>query len=567
MSVSTNLFRAGVARSLRSRAVAVLGFSFTIAVAGLLALSYRSLQRGEASTHVLAERRAEVILALLASALDRDMKAAQLSVLLPFRPHEPDLHDTDDLRDRFARAFARFPYPESFFVWTRVAGPDTAFYLFNRAERMPAWSRHPDTPTPYPAVLVRYPPDAHPLTPLLRDYAANNNRYAVFDAELGGSAYLVVAKVLTNQAGHAVDFIGFTVNHAWVRRHYFSDVAEAVLRVRDASRSASIAISDDTGSTVTQVGTAGPRRIVMQRTFSPLFFDPSVFSLTSSTPARPLWTTTVTMDDQIPSAVGGLNTQGTYLFLAVTAVVSLAGMLMTARAVRARAAVTEMHSEFISTVTHELKTPLASIRLMGETLGDGRENSVDAQRDYARLLSKEAWRLTRLIDNLLAYAAVSNIRKHASEPHEVAELVEDVLAHFQAQLTDQGFDVAIDIPTDLPRVRGDRTMLIHALENIIDNAIKYSTNGRRAIAIRCWHEPPWLHVAITDAGDGIPADELPRVCEKFYRGRGVRAGGSGLGLAIVSRVAAEHRGSVTLTSTPKAGTTVHLTLPVDQTRG
>ena len=132
--------------------------------------------------------------------------------------------------------------------------------------------------------------------------------------------------------------------------------------------------------------------------------------------------------------------------LAAMAVASVLGMLFTARTVTASAELAERRSEFISTVTHELKTPLASIRLLAETLGDGRYESVETIRDYAGLLSREAWRLTRLIDNLLAYASVSSARTPSTERHEVAELLDEVVAHFHPQLSEQSFEVTIEVP-------------------------------------------------------------------------------------------------------------------------
>jgi two-component system sensor histidine kinase SenX3 len=255
--------------------------------------------------------------------------------------------------------------------------------------------------------------------------------------------------------------------------------------------------------------------------------------------------------------------RGTYALLAAAAVASVIGMLLTARAARARAALATMQSDFVCGVTHELKTPLALIRLMAETLGQGRYNSLDTVRDYARMLSQESWHLTRLIDNLLTFARVTNSAgQHQFEPIEVAELVEDVLDRFHPQLAEKSFAVTVDVPAELPRIRGDRTMLLQALDNLVDNAIKYS-KGCRVLKVHAGTHDGHLRLQVADAGVGIAPEEIPRVFDKFYRGRVVGVSGSGLGLSIVKRIVEENGGLVEISSVLGEGTSVWLVLPVD----
>lgn len=248
--------------------------------------------------------------------------------------------------------------------------------------------------------------------------------------------------------------------------------------------------------------------------------------------------------------------------LAAAALASVVGMFLTARAVRARADLAAMQSDFVCTVTHELKTPLAFIRLLGETLGHRRYTSLETIADYARLLSQEAWRLTRLIDNILTFARVTNSgHRQQFEAIEVAEIVEDVLNHFRPQLAAKAFDVTVDMPADLPRACGDRAMLCQALDNLVDNAIKYSAD-RRVLQIGARMAGERMVLEVTDCGRGIATEEIPRVFDKFYRGRSGSTGGSGLGLSIVKRIMEEHHGDVELLSVPGEGTTVRLLLPV-----
>jgi signal transduction histidine kinase len=464
-----------------------LGLGLSVAVVGLLALSYPSVADRHRNSEMLAERRAEVLLALLSAAMDRDMKAVQVSVLLPFAPPDPVANPPTDLRDLVARTFVRFPYPESFFLWGGTAREVTAFYVFNRADRPPPWDRQPGPVAAFPAVVWRNPVGARPLIDAVKQHAAGTSRDVVFECALGGEPYQVIAK-RASKDGDASTIVGFTVNLAWARKHYFNELAASVLRVRNEAEAASIAFHDESGRRVASAGWLGARGPVLERQFSPVFFDPRLSSAApAGTEPNRLWTARVEAAPELTTFGAGLSVGGLYLMLAATAVASVLGMLFTTRRVMANAALAEQRSEFISTVTHELKTRLASIRLLAETLGDGRYGSVDAIRDYAGLLSREAWRLTRLIDNLLAYASISSSRTPSTELHEVAELLDEVVAHFRPQLVDQKFVVTVDIPPDLPRVRGDRTALLHALDNLVDNAIKYSA-GTRELTIRAWAE-------------------------------------------------------------------------------
>jgi len=538
-----------------------------VAVLGLLGLSYRSIEQWRRSDALLAEQRAEVMMTLLAASLSRDMRGAQVSVVLPLELVDIVQEPPYDLRDTFARALARFPYAESFFVWrSNPEGHGAAFDLFNRAGRPPSWDGCPAPVGIYPAVLCRDPIGASPLIEALRAGAASGHRFLIFDITLAGTDYQIVAKVISEpRAGVSYGVVGFAVNLQWVRQQYFSELVREVTRIGDADGFLSLAIEDDTGRAVVVTKPPAASGPVRQRVFSPLFFDSAMLPTLAPGRRDPRpWSAQVRMARERTLEA---PLRGTYTMLAAAAVASVVGMLLTARAARSQANLATMQSDFVYGVTHELKTPLSLIRLMAETLGQRRYNSVETLSDYARLLSQEAWRLTRLIDNLLAYARLSNApsgQRHV-EPIEIAELMEDVLDHFRPQLAEKGFDLTVEVSPELPRIRGDRVMLQQALDNLVDNAIKYSPD-RRALAVRAGVTPDGerLKLEIADRGVGIPAAEVPRVFDKFYRGCSVKAGGSGLGLAIVKRIVDENDGIVTIASAPDEGTTITLLLRMDK---
>ena len=183
--------------------------------------------------------------------------------------------------------------------------------------------------------------------------------------------------------------------------------------------------------------------------------------------------------------VGAAQGADEALLAAAAAALTLAlGLMLAIRAVRAGVALTAMRSDFVSSVTHELKTPLANIRAMADTLAR-RPIGGDTVRDYAELLMQEAKRLTRLVDNLLAYARVTDVTEmYSFEPIAPSELVDDVLQNFRHPLAEREFKVEVDMPVDLPLVRADRTAMMLALDNLVDNAIRYSPRERSCASRR-----------------------------------------------------------------------------------
>jgi two-component system phosphate regulon sensor histidine kinase PhoR len=245
----------------------------------------------------------------------------------------------------------------------------------------------------------------------------------------------------------------------------------------------------------------------------------------------------------------------------LAAVGAVIALLVTMRGVRVAAELAAMKSDFVSSVTHELKTPLAGIRLIADTLAHGRYNSPETIREYATMLSREGKHLTGLIDNLLACARVSDARQpYTFEPVDAADVIEEALEHFHTQLVEQRFTVDVDVPDDLPALSADRPALVHALQNLIDNAIKYS-DGTRELHLSAQSAERRVTISVADRGVGIRDSDLKRVCDKFFRGRNARTSGSGLGLAIAQQIVQAHGGRLAIESALGRGTRVDVVVP------
>jgi two-component system phosphate regulon sensor histidine kinase PhoR len=146
-----------------------------------------------------------------------------------------------------------------------------------------------------------------------------------------------------------------------------------------------------------------------------------------------------------------------------------------------------------------------------------------------------------------------------------ADLVEDALQGFRPTLANLEFELVIDVPPDLPQVSVERPAMIQALDNLIDNAIKYSTKTRH-LSVTGRASAKAVTFSVRDKGSGIACEDLARVFERFYRGRNVSVSGSGLGLPIAKRIVESHGGRIAVRSAVGVGTEVDVTLPVSGRR-
>jgi len=224
----------------------------------------------------------------------------------------------------------------------------------------------------------------------------------------------------------------------------------------------------------------------------------------------------------------------------------------------------QMRADFVANAGHELKTPLASLVGFIETLlGAARDDTVARER-FLGIMRGEAGRMTRLVDDLLSLSRIE-LNEHVAPTSRVplASLIEQVADALELRAGERGMRLSLVLPEDLPEVQGDEDELAQVFQNLIDNAIKYGKpNTEITIAARAG-EPltatsSLVHIAVTDRGDGIPSEHLPRLTERFYRvdtARSRELGGTGLGLAIVKHILNRHRGRLEISSRLGVGST------------
>lgn len=246
-------------------------------------------------------------------------------------------------------------------------------------------------------------------------------------------------------------------------------------------------------------------------------------------------------------------------------VMLLAGLGLVWANVRRELRLSRLKSDFVANVSHELKTPLALIRLYAETLELGRVPSQERRGEYYRVIGKESRRLTQLINNILDFSRIEAGRKeYRMVPSDLAHVVRDVVESYRFAIEKLGFTLEADLAEDLPALEIDPEAISQALINLLNNAIKYSPE-RKSIKVTLRRAEGRVLLSVADQGIGIPRPEQRRIFEKFYRVETSlvhTTKGSGLGLALVQHITEAHGGRVELVSAPGEGSTFTLALPL-----
>jgi signal transduction histidine kinase len=241
----------------------------------------------------------------------------------------------------------------------------------------------------------------------------------------------------------------------------------------------------------------------------------------------------------------------------------LAASYFIGRAVRREMALARTQADFVSAVSHEFRTPLASMRQLSELLAEGRVPLEARRQQYYESLAAESRRLQRLVENLLEFGQLeAGPRPYRIEPIDARALMESSVADFRSQLGRSDYRIEVNGGQTEAAVLADRNAMTLVFHNLLDNAVKYS--GGRAVRLYCESEGDRIAFSISDEGPGISAEDQRRIFQKFVRGASAAATnvkGTGLGLAMVKLIVSGHGGEVRVSSQPDAGSTFTVVLP------
>jgi len=290
-------------------------------------------------------------------------------------------------------------------------------------------------------------------------------------------------------------------------------------------------------------------------------------SLGSSFPGLKL---AYTLDDEAPPlGEWGLRRSFYLIVLFLVLCVILFGAYFLWRDVGRELQMAEMRSQFIASVSHELKTPLTAIRMFAESLRLGRPANSQAKAEYLDTIVNESHRLTRLLNNVLDFSKIERgERTYRKEPASLSEIVRAAAQAIQYPLTQQGFHLNVNVEDDLPDIQMDRDAVEQAILNLLSNAMKYSGESRR-IDLRVQKKDGCAVIEVSDQGVGIDSAQQKHIFERFYRvpsEENRRIPGTGLGLALVFHIAKAHGGHVEVRSLLGQGSTFSVYLPLEDER-
>lgn len=253
-----------------------------------------------------------------------------------------------------------------------------------------------------------------------------------------------------------------------------------------------------------------------------------------------------------------------FMFLLIGGIL-IFGSILIVRTVSRELDLALMKSDFVSTISHEFKSPLTSIRQLAEMLQSGRVPSDKRRQKYYDVLVEQSERLTLLTDNVLSFSKMEEGKKSfVFESLDMGTLLKNIVSAFQDRISHENFSLELDIKGSLPSISADGSALTQAINNLIDNAVKYSWETEKA-KIYSFVEENDLIIAVEDFGFGIRSEEVDKVFDRFYRGgdeltRTIK--GSGLGLTLVKQIVEAHKGSISVESELGLGSTFTIKLPL-----
>ncbi len=270
----------------------------------------------------------------------------------------------------------------------------------------------------------------------------------------------------------------------------------------------------------------------------------------------------------VAEGVGIVNIQKSFYFWTILTLILVLvfGVALVIRTVVHELEILKIKSDFVSSVSHEFKTPLTSIKALTERLIDGKVKNPTKMKQYFSVISQDADRLTRLVQNVLDFSKIEEGKKEYDlEVTDVAEWLGETIENFRKENIQQNVKIHTQIPDKIPHITIDKNAMAQAVCNLLDNAIKFSPK-RNEIDIIAEKDENSLILRIKDYGIGIPQKELYKIFDKFYQGtNSIRYSvkGAGLGLTLVKHTVEAHGGKISVESKEDQGSTFSVILPIN----
>ena len=542
------------------RLATALAVAVAIPAAVLLYFQYRSISALGRSSAVILRQLSQETAGGVAQSLQDALRAPYISVLLRVPQAQTEPLDLGLIAPTLEHGLENEPYVQRFYVWS-------------------------DETVAHKDEVLAYDRDSHGFTtnvpegPLMvkrfKELAPQKHAISVFEATVDGRRTYFQGQLRFRFPARdkLTSFVAIRVDAEDLRQKFLPAFMTARLKNVEGPTDLprlTVTVLDHDGRVLFPVGGRPPTNFIDERVFPLVFFEPDLQPLIAPEHHQPeiLRLRTGYDNRTIPDIIAARERPQRALMWMIAGLLAL-GVFFVARAAAREVRVAEMKSNFVSSVSHDLKTPLALIQLFAETLELGRLKSTERANEYYRIINSEARKLTRLINNLLDFSKIeAGLRRYKREPVNLTELTRHVLQSLESQFRHSQYSVTSQLTEDVP-VLIDKEAAEQALENLLSNAMKYSPD-RREIAVSVERVDGYGVVRVTDRGIGIPPRLQRKIFRKFYRiqsDAGSGPQGTGLGLAIVDHVMRGHSGFVRVDSEPGHGSTFTLHFPLHAGEG
>ncbi len=541
--------------SSKTRLIAIAVVALLLPTVVLSVVQFRSLVDLEDKTKVAVQENMRQTLQTFSRKVEENLKGLARKNLADIPIADTPPKNPQALERRFAAIKQEHPEIETLFSFSLCQDTETYSCLFytDAGLRYLDWPAVMNTPEALAAskafnrAFASRPPDSK------SDYLFWQTSCCKDSPNKDGSKFqeFVFRPLLCCETKDCIAYSGMSVKASYIADTYLPQMMPALLRscdIDDKESALALGIFDETGDEVFTNRT-GRGDYEVKMSFAPAF---------------PQWKLALGYKNTTIEQLARDNFTKNLLLTLLLLSILILGIILTLRATSREMKLAEAKSTFVSNVSHELKTPLALIRLFAETLELGRIKNAEKAHEYHRIINSESRRLTQLINNILDFSKIEAGRKeYQFVESDVAEVVEEVLKSYEYQITSDGFELTTDIASDLPPASIDRDAISQAVLNLVNNAVKYSDDVKK-ISVRVRRRDGFVAIEVADSGIGIPRSEQEKIFEKFYR---VSTGlvhdtkGSGLGLALVKHIVEAHKGKIQVESATGRGSRFTILIP------
>ncbi len=547
------------------RLAAGLAVVVAIPMAVLFYFQFKSLNDIETTSAVVLRQFSSETADSLARSIEDYMKRPHISVLLRITQGRTEPLDLPFIEPILNDALAESPFVESFFFWTEVGPQANTWLVFDESSKaLPSGD------------LERFREDkvvGDRLLRRLRELVNTKRAIVAFTETINGRPHYVQAQLRWEGPARErmTSVIAFAVDAERLRTQFIPAVLRdwlASVQQPSGFPHLETEVLDEAGQHIydSHPERSGQVTPVDERSFAIIFFDKELLEFAAPYEQhREVWGLRTSYGPQPIPEIVSASTRPQLALMIVLAVAMGLGVFLVAGAAAREVRVAELKSNFVASVSHDLKTPLALIQLFAETLELGRVRTPERAQEYYGIINGEAKKLTRLIENILDFSRMeAGLRPYRMEPADLSESLNAVLARMGTQFSQGNFTVTPKIEPDLPRILADEGAAEQAIENLLANAMKYSGDAK-TIELEAKRVNGYIVVSVTDHGIGIARREQGRIFRKFYRVQRELGGGpqgTGLGLAIVDHTMRGHGGFVRVESEPERGSTFSLHFPI-----